>query len=1034
MHIERRRVVRRAVSGGVLLAALSALPLGALELAYVFAARHPSFGSGGEAVRFSLLLVLLLVSAGAVIGALEGLVLLGVSQLTALVARRRVTEARWMAWFYSLLVLPGIAVVAAKAFAGRRAQLIPAHDLIAVGVGLVGLVGAYLTFRLVIAARDRFRVRRWGPRQAALIVPVLLLAVAGLYVVDQRVLARLYGFFHVGVALLAIGVCQLSLGTIYAAYRPSVRWIGRLAEPYAALMIVLTAVAGAAFALSAIGRSESLRFLYFEHTAVQAKVLAAAGGLGLMHGGGPPPPATVPAPVEGPASTLMVGPRKPDANVLLISVDALRADHMGAYGYKRRTTPQLDAWASSAARFERAYCQVPHTSFSVTSLMTGTYIYSLSTVDPGRRYVTLPEVLRRYGYKTAGFFPPAVFYIDRNNFTAFEKSKFGFEYVKYEYLDADKRIDQVLTFLRGEKQRRVFVWIHFFEPHEPYDPRPGFDFGPRAVDRYDSEVAYVDHHIGRLLDFVRRELPNTFVALTADHGEEFGEHGGHYHGNALYDQQVGVPLIVGGPGIKAGRIAGAAQVIDLPVTLLSLVDVPAVAGMRGTDLGPWLAGEDPQRLPPAFSEMERKKLVVHGGHKLLCDTARDFCELYDLQRDPGETQNLIGRRGELAAELRRQLQRWMASHAPRRNEDDGAEVATLLDRGRQKDPGAIPGLIKLADGQVETRREAVRLLTLMRAAPAQRSLVRAMHDADPGVRLQAIVGAALLGDGSALAQTAAVLQRVDLPPALRRDALLAQARAGQRHAALPLAAVLDGSRDIYERVEIIEALGRLGDEGAAPALLRQLTTLRTRLYAIEALGQVRARAAVLELSKVLAQDRFISWRKAAARALGQIGDPRGARPLQQAAAREMETDVAVEALGALARLGGRELSLPGLTPLPGRAWACANSACVLELGVDCASAEPRELVIAARVPAKHAAPVVLCGEREVATVLGVEPAAVVGLPRGQGGRLRLRSKAPVELRYIGLRPVPRKAEPPPEEQPEKKEADKNDRSEEDEEV
>jgi arylsulfatase A-like enzyme len=1011
------------------LVALSALPLGMLELAYVFGVRHPSFGSTGEAVRFAALLLLLLVSVGAVLGAVEGLVALGVSQLTTLVAKRRVTESVWTAWFYSLLVLPGIAVIAAKAFAGRRAQLIPAHNLIAVGVGLVGLVGVYVTVRVVIAARDHFRLRRWGPRQAALIVPALVLVMVALYVADQIVLARLYGFFHVGVALLVVAVCQLAVGTIYAAYRPSVRWIGRLAEPYIALLIVCTSVAGAAFSLSAIGRSESLRFLSFEHTAVEAKVLAAASRMGLMHGGSAAPAGGAPV-AEGPATTLIAGPRKPEANIILISVDALRADHMGAYGYKRRTTPQLDGWAAGSARFERAYCQVPHTSFSVTSLMTGTYIYALSTVDPGRRYVTLPEVLRRYGYKTAGFFPPAVFYIDRNNFTAFEKSKFGFEYVKYEYLDADKRIDQVLAFLREEKQRRVFVWVHFFEPHEPYDPRPGFDFGPRAVDRYDSEVAYVDHHVGRLLDFVRRELPNTFVALTADHGEEFGEHGGHYHGNALYDQQVSVPLIVGGPGVKVGRIAGAAQVIDLPVTLLSLVDVPIAAGMRGTDLGPWLGGEDPARLPPVFSEMERKKLVVHGGHKLLCDTARDFCELYDLQHDPGEKENLIGRRGELTAELRHKLQEWMASHAPRRTEEDGAEVRTLLDRGRQKDPGAIPGLIKLADGQVETRREAVRLLTLMRAAPALRSLVRATQDADPGVRLQAIIGAALLGDAPALVQTAAVLQRSDLPPVMRRDALLAQARAGQRHATLPLAAVLDESQDVYERIEIIEALGRLGDEGAAPALLRQLTTLRTRLYAIEALGQVRARAAVPELSKVLAQDRFISWRKAAARSLGQIGDPRGLRPLQLAAVHEMETDVAAEALAALVRNGARELSVPGVTTLPGRAWACSRGVCALELGVDCASAEPRELLIAARAAAKNA-PVVLCGEREVATVLGVEPAVVVGLPR-KGGALRLRGKVQLELRFVGLRPTPRKAEPPPEEQPKKK-TDKEDKAEEEEE-
>jgi HEAT repeat protein len=1015
MQIERRRMVRRAISGSVLLAPLSVLPLCLLELLYVVLVRRPVFGSLGEAIWFGVFLFLLPLSLGALFGALEGLVILGVSQLTALVARRRVNEAAWMAWIYSLLVLPGIAMVAAKTFAGRRAQLIPGKDLIAIALGVVGLFGAYAAFRLIIAVRDRFRLRRWGPRQAGILAPALLLVSAVLYLTDQRVLAGLYGFFHLGLALGALAFCQLSAGALYAAWRPTARWIGRLAEPSISVFVVVAGVAGAAWSVSGIARSQGLRYLYFQHTAIQAKALALVAGLGLQGSGLAPPapaePVAAPLGAEPPRGEFLPGPRRPEANVLLISVDALRADHMGAYGYGRATTPHLDRWARGGAVFDRPYCQVPHTSFSVTSLMTGTYVYALNAVDPGHRYTTLAEVLRRYGYKTGAFFPPAVFYIDQNNFTAFEKARFGFEYVKYEYLDADQRVDQALAFLKEYKSRRIFLWIHFFEPHEPYDRHPGFEFGPRAVDRYDGEIAYVDQQVGRLLDYVKREMPDTYVAVTADHGEEFGEHGAHYHGSNLYDPQVRVPLVMGGPGIKARHIAGAAQVIDLPATLLSLVDVPPSARMRGTDLGPWLAGEAASRLPPAFSEMERKKLVVYRGHKLLCDTARGFCELYDLDRDPMERQNLIGRRPDIEADLRRRLDGWMASHVLQpQGIDREAEVAALLDRGRQKDPGSVPGLLRLLSGPLEVRREAVQLLTLMRAGAAKDALQKATADADPGVRVEATVGAALLGDRRSLPKLEELLRRRDLPRGLRRDALLAQAKTGDRRATADLSRTLMESQDIYERIELVEVLGALGDPAASAALRGQLETLRVRLYAIQALGQVRATSAVPDLIGALTGDRFTSWRKAAATALGQIGDARAAPVLRDAVRHEVEPDVAGEALLSLVRL--RALRLPGVTPLRFGDWICGSSSCTLSLGVDCGAAQGKELMVVGAKPdgaAETKAPAVYCGEQAAGgMVLGDGLASVVGIPQGLEGPLRLRAgpRPARTLRYAGLRPTP----------------------------
>ena len=140
------------------------------------------------------------------------------------------------------------------------------------------------------------------------------------------------------------------------------------------------------------------------------------------------------------------GPRRPQADVLLITVDALRADHVGAYGYTRATTPAIDALAARGVRFTRAYAQAPHTSYSVASMMTGKYFPTLARLAPGEHHDPIAAVLRTYGWRTAAFYPPAVFFIDAHEAEELRGSNFDFEYVKFEYIDAHKRVDQVLAY------------------------------------------------------------------------------------------------------------------------------------------------------------------------------------------------------------------------------------------------------------------------------------------------------------------------------------------------------------------------------------------------------------------------------------------------------------------------------------------------------------------------------------------------------------------------------------------------------------
>ena len=1028
MYRERRRMVRRSLSGGVVLAVLGALPLALFEALFVLAVRGPRLASGWEAVLFAGSVLLILAAAAAVLGMGQGLLFLGISLLTKRLAKKRLHEPRWMAIICSFVALPGIALMASKVFAGRRAQLIPGKDILALLLGLAMLAAAYGLFRLVIFFRDRFRLRRWGPPQARYLAPALLLLAAALYLADQLVLSRLYLYFHVGLTLGAAAVCQLAVGCIYVAHRPRKHWMGRLAEPGVALLVMVSAVAAGALALSVVGRSETLRFVAHEHTVVQAKVLMLTGDLGVATS--PAVKATAEPKEAAPGNAPGVpGPRLADANVLLVTVDALRADHVGTYGYQRKTTPNIDRWARNAAVLTRGYCQVPHTSFSLTSLMTGSYIYSTSKQGRTRRVRTVPEVLRRYGFKTAGFFPPAVFYIDRRDFSSYENSRFGFEYVKYEFLDAGKRVDQVLAFLRQHHKRRFFIWVHFFEPHEPYVKHQGFDFGARAKDRYDSEVAYVDHHLGRLLTAVGKQHPRTIIALAADHGEEFGEHGGHYHGNALYEQQVRVPWIISVPGVAGRRINGWGQLIDMPVTILSMLDVPVPAEMRGNDLGPWIAGAGAHLLPPAFAEMEHKKMVVHRHHKLLCDLAKNFCELYDLASDPQEQRNLVSARREERARLQGLLKRWLASHSLRPSQaTTRISAATLLERGQRRDPGAVPGLIALVKGTSagavttagdprEVRRQAVHTLVTMRAPLAREALEQASKDGDPGVSLPACVGAALLGHEPSLKRAETLLLRPDLPPALRRDALLALARAKKSSAAMPLGQALSQPGiTVYQRIEIINALGALGDPATVPALQQQLASLRTRLWAIKALGLLRARAAVPELIRCLRKQRFISWRRAAARALGRIGDDRAKSPLRQTVLHELEPGVVTDSLAALATL--QSLPLPALRTVAVPPWSCAGGTCSVELGASCADLAGRDLLLLAgqrkksegQAEASAEPPVITvsCGSHRVATLTASQgPGYLVPVDRAAKGKLRLQvqGQAP-ELRYVATRRRP----------------------------
>ena len=277
-----------------------------------------------------------------------------------------------------------------------------------------------------------------------------------------------------------------------------------------------------------------------------------------------------------------------DRDVLLITVDALRADMLSAYGgHGRHASARSDGRESVV--FRRAYTPAPHTSYALASLLTAKFMKPVLELPGAERdHPTLPDLLRRYGYRTAAFYPPAIFFVDGSNFDTLRERGFGFEYRKEMFASAKQRVGAVGSlFARGRSRDiRCSFGCTSSSHTSPTSRDAEFASGDSPRARYEGEVRMCDRGIGELTRAFRAARPGGTVIVTADHGEEFGEHGGSYHGTTLYDEQVRVPLLWSSPGeTVAGVSEVPVELVDIGTTLLSAAGVPREVRMRGDDLG-----------------------------------------------------------------------------------------------------------------------------------------------------------------------------------------------------------------------------------------------------------------------------------------------------------------------------------------------------------------------------------------------------------------------------------------------------------------
>jgi len=405
------------------------------------------------------------------------------------------------------------------------------------------------------------------------------------------------------------------------------------------------------------------------------------------------------------------GPRRHSIrNVLLISIDTLRADHLSRYGFPRPTTPHIDAVAREGVSFRHAYSPVPVTLPAHCSLLTGTLPPTHGVRDNLHKRlpdasVTLAEILKPRGFATAAVV--SSFVLDRrfNLSQGFDSYDDRFEAVHkigdLSERKGDETTRRATQWLAAHGSEPFFLFLHYYDPHDGYEPPEPFA-SRWADDLYSGEVAFTDHCVGQVLDKLKelRVYDSTLIVVTGDHGEMLGEHGELNHGFFIYESALKVPLI-----FRVPRAAAPPRQVDEPVSLIDVV--PTIAALlgasppkqaQGRDLSPWLAGDTAAGAGrPVYAETVTPTRyygatsllgVIVDGWKYI-ETTRP--ELYDLRRDPAETVDLSRTEPARADLLGKELKAILASQTA------GPAPAVALDAAARERLAAL-GYLSRGDG------------------------------------------------------------------------------------------------------------------------------------------------------------------------------------------------------------------------------------------------------------------------------------------------------------------------------------------------
>jgi arylsulfatase A-like enzyme len=399
-------------------------------------------------------------------------------------------------------------------------------------------------------------------------------------------------------------------------------------------------------------------------------------------------------------------------NVILIVVDTLRADHVSCYGYERNTTPNIDKLAGAGILFKKAISAAPWTLPSVATILTSQYPCVLGIRDRpvviDKRYPLLTEVLKLYDYRTCGVFSHALLSPRLGFGRGFDVYDNQTSPFRREGISSPAVHQSALSFLREVRGQPFFLFLHYFDPHYNYVLHSEYNYYPSyngtvrsnhpivdlwrmrhslsaddlqyLVSLHDSEIAFTDEHIGKLLAGLKKQglYDNSIIIVTSDHGEEFMERGWIGHCTTLYQELLHVPLIVKLPELNFRIVESPVGLIDVMPTVLRYLGYKIPDGVEGRALD--LSSGNPVTGGPIFSEtfnyiLQKHQLpdvdeprrsepialrsIILGSRKLIYDERKGLRQIYELSEDPIERKNLSGQASEQNRRVQVLLSRWL---------------------------------------------------------------------------------------------------------------------------------------------------------------------------------------------------------------------------------------------------------------------------------------------------------------------------------------------------------------------------------------
>jgi arylsulfatase A-like enzyme/Tfp pilus assembly protein PilF len=425
------------------------------------------------------------------------------------------------------------------------------------------------------------------------------------------------------------------------------------------------------------------------------------------------------APRDDAAARARLARRNPapsDLNVVVVTLDTLRADRLGCYGFRGVDTPNIDAVASEGVVFEQATATAPMTLPSHASIFTGLIPPNHGVRDNGGFFVeetatTLAERLQDAGWTTGAFVGAWVLDSRWGLGQGFDHYSDRFDLSKYKVVNlgtvqkrGDEVMDLALAWLDTVKAKKFFAWVHLYDPHTPYDPPEPF-LSRYPGQPYVGEVAYTDRVVGRLVAWLKGAgaWDRTVLVLLADHGESLGEHGENAHTFFVYDATQHVPLVVRTPWGDVGRSRSQVSTADVTPTVLDLVGLPPQPGTDGRSLARLVlhpAADSPgvayaETYFPRFHYGWQHLRAVRDGRWKYIEAPTP--ELYDLRQDPGETRNVHAAFAEQAGELRRRLEEMAGSGVQAAPDEASLDPETLqrlaalgyVGGGPRVDPAAV---------------------------------------------------------------------------------------------------------------------------------------------------------------------------------------------------------------------------------------------------------------------------------------------------------------------------------------------------------